>query len=228
MSCSSAPVIATSRSTSGKAPAAALTAWATETVWSSSPWAVGLVVVLRRRRDPEAQPELRVGGEDPLEQPRAAAGSGSSPPARAAPPRARSAETGGPSARSSCSYSPSLGGADRADRDLGPVLGVDREAAVDEDDGAGGAALEAARRRPPRRPPRPSRCGRRPRGGGSRRRCGGVRRSRSRTQNAAATDSPSASSRMKVRISGTATGAASERCLQRLDPTLATHRSQVR
>ena len=36
-----------------------------------------------------------------------------------------------------------VGGADRPDRDLGAVLRVDRELALDEDDGAGRRALEA-------------------------------------------------------------------------------------
>ena len=107
------------------------------------PVAVGLVVVLRRRRDAKAPPDPRLGGEDAVEQLRAAAGSGSCPAARAASSSSASAETGGPSARSSSVYSSSRGGADRADRDLRPVLRMNREPPLDEDDRAGRGAGEA-------------------------------------------------------------------------------------
>ena len=76
-----------------------------------------------------------------------------------------STETGGPSTRSSCSYSPSS--ATRIERIviLAPYWGWTEKRPSMKTTAPGAQQLEAARRPPPRRPPRPTRCGRRPRAG---------------------------------------------------------------
>ena len=68
MSCSSAPVTATSRSIPGNVALVALTAWATLEAMLEQSVAVGLVVVLGGGRDAVGGPQLGVLADHPLQQ----------------------------------------------------------------------------------------------------------------------------------------------------------------
>ena len=105
------------------------------------PVRVGLVVVLRRRRDPEPGPDLRVLTEDAVEQRREL---------RVLDRRDELAQArlepvdrdGRPLGEVVVLVLAGVGGADRLDRDLRAVALVDRELAADEEHGAGRAELE--------------------------------------------------------------------------------------
>ena len=161
MSCSSAPVTATSRSMPGNVALIALTAWATVERVLEQAVQVGLVVVLGRRRDAVQRPGLGAARR----RTRRAGGAGAGPArcrrARAGrPPSGRPRAAGRRAGRPRRSV-PVVRRAQRADRDLRAPALVDLVAADD----VHGRAARGTARRPARRRPRPWRrrrpCGRR-------------------------------------------------------------------
>ena len=125
----------------GKAAAAALTAWATDSEWSSRPCAKALVV-LRGRRLAEALPDSRLGGEEELEQ--GAQLRVLDRVEQVAEPRLEPLDRHG---RAFDQVGPLVlafeRAAHRVDRDLRAVARMDREPALDQHDLARSGAVEA-------------------------------------------------------------------------------------
>ncbi len=169
MSCSSAPVTATSRSMPGKRGADRADRLGDSQAVLEQAVPVGLVVVLRRRGHPVAGPQLRVLGEHALEQHAQVTSPGSSRPARA--PRLPSGRPRARARRAAQRDRSSRGRRARGSRRLiwGPKRGMHRVAAAHPHRRAGARQLLHLGRAPPRPCTRPHPCGRRAAGAGSRR-----------------------------------------------------------
>ena len=148
MSCSRAPVTATSRSMPGNVADIALTASATLRRVLEQPMAVGLVVELRRRSDPVGGPQRRGLTHQAVHQ-AAQVGSGSWRSARAGRPPSARPRAAGPAQQILGREAARLGAAQRGQVELRRRSAVDDIAADDPNGVPARARLATSRDRVP-------------------------------------------------------------------------------